>query len=130
MAVVMGLCTGLTAGLLTVWVYGMGMYLGFPVGFVWGGLLGSRMAPRDVALVFVAALSGSEIGLRFAARQTHDGLVLFAAWGAAYVLSTLIAFGAGGTIPVKARLPLAVVASWGLCLFVAFYIVRALWFSG
>ena len=128
MAVVGGICGGFTAGLLTIWVYGIGAWVGFPVGFVLGGLLGARMAPRDSALVFVATLAGSEIGLRAAGRQTRDGLILYAAWGASYVLSTLVAFGAGGTIPIRFRYPLAVAAAWGLALWTSFLVVRTLWF--
>ncbi|MGV3618682.1 MAG: hypothetical protein ACO1SV_25445 [Fimbriimonas sp.] len=46
---------GYTAGILTIYVYGIGMFLGLPIGFAGGVVCSRRYAARDIAIAFVGS---------------------------------------------------------------------------
>jgi len=57
---------GFTAAVTTIGGYGFGAIIGVPAGFIAGVILGTRIAPKDIAITFVAAafayVSGKWIG--------------------------------------------------------------------
>ncbi len=56
-AVIGGMIGAVTGGAATFYCYGIGLYLGLPVGFVAGSLLGWRIPPRDAVLVLAGTVS-------------------------------------------------------------------------
>ncbi|AIE83806.1 hypothetical protein [Fimbriimonas ginsengisoli] len=65
---------GFTMAVATFYCYGIGMFLGFPVGLVGGVAMGYRMAPRDTAIVFVGAAAAIPPVLWMGKGQEWDSL--------------------------------------------------------
>lgn len=100
---------GLTLGLLTFYVYGIGLYLGLPLGFVFGAIAGSRLAPRDVAITFVTA-AGTVTGIGiFGTRAGQDSfLTTIQAMAVAAIVALILLFVLPRYVPPQVRYALAV----------------------
>jgi hypothetical protein len=98
--------------LVTACAWGVGAFPGAAIGAVGGTILGTRMAPRDVANAFVLAAGAMKVGIAVGELQTWDSLVglLFGAFLYAVVAVTVGAYGPRVMSP-RARHRLAVVLS-------------------
>ena len=112
MAIASAYIGGLTAGLLTFYCYFIGSWLGAPMGLVAGGILGSRMPPRDATLVFALPI--------FMALATHGILVFYSVGSSLYELITVavvaisipLAYFLTRPLPEEWRYRLAVASAW------------------
>ena len=48
---------GITAGVVTLYVYGIGWLIGAPIGFVVGGVIGWRKPLRDTVILFLSYMT-------------------------------------------------------------------------
>lgn len=119
MAVFGGLVGGFTLGLATIFCYFIGSYLGFPVGLIAGGLIGSRMEPRNVAIVFVGASAAIWPATLIGNANTWDSYFTFGLALAAYSLvGLLLLMTANRIFDARTRWWLAVVLAntfWIAC---------------
>jgi hypothetical protein len=112
MGVVGSVVGGFTLGMATCYAYGIGLYLGLPVGMLAGIWIGTRMAPRDVAIVFVSAAATVWPAVWFGNSQGWDGFFTTLLALAVYSLTALIlAVSIDRLFDKKARYWLAVVLS-------------------
>jgi len=103
---------GLTAGVLTFYCYFIGSWLGAPLGLIAGGILGSRMPPRDATLTFTLPI--------FMALATHGILVFYAVGSSLYELITVavvalsipVAYFLTRPLPEEWRYRLAMASAW------------------
>ena len=119
MACVGGLVAGVTAGAATFYVYCIGAWLGFPLGVVVGGLLGSRTPARIATLVFTGCAYVIWISTAVGEARKWDGLLIAAVALGVGMAAAPIAYLAANKMPVRAVYWAAVVSACVFCLWMA-----------
>lgn len=84
---------GFISAALTIWVYGLGSWIGAPAGFVLGGLLGSRSPFWHCLAIWSAALLGGWIGRSMVSGPDPEGFTQYVCYLTGFTLAALLALG-------------------------------------
>lgn len=109
LGIVGALIGGFTLGLLTFYVYAIGIYLGLPMGFALGAIVGFRTAAKDVAITFVTATAVLVGTAMYGARSGQDSfLTTLLALAIAAPVALILLFVLPRYVPARVRYGLAV----------------------